>query len=459
MKPIFLLLAAALSCTVTARAASRPRFGGALRIETRASLSSLDTTSDANGLRSGLRDLILRNVCDRLVELNREGTPRASLAESWRSENGDRSWHFRLRAGVTLQNGVPLAPQIVGSALSQQNPTWHVHVAGSELAIESDTPIVDLPYALAEPRNSICIASDNGQWIGSGPFQLSAFQPDRYVELRVFEDAWRGRPFLDGVRIEMGKSLGDQATDLQLGRADVIEADPTHPAPAATITIVSRPMDLITLAFTPNHPAAGDANLREALARSIDRSSIYSVLLRRQGDAGSGFLPEWISGYAHVFSILPDLALARQLRNRSRNTSPLTLAYDGNDDLIRLIAERVALNARDAGIAIDPRPESPLFRSFNADVKLVRVRLESPDAAAALSGLADLFDVSSLSSAASAANLDALYSIENDALKNHSFIPIAQVLTGFSVKSSVHDAAVAPWAETDLGNWWIEDAR
>jgi len=460
MKPIFLLLVAALSGAATASAATRPHFGGTLRVEVRGSLSTFDITEDSNAARSLLRDLVLTAVCDRLVALNAKGEPQPSLAASWRSDRDGRSWFFTIRSGVLLHNGATFAPQMVVTAITAQNPDWHVRPNGKEVEIQSDAPLANILYELAEPHNSVCLAGEGGQWIGSGPFRIAGFQSGQTMELRAFDEAWQGRPFLDGVRIQMGKSFTDQAADLQLGRADLIENDATQAKPFGNTTVISTDaVDLVALVFTPNRPAATDVKVREALARSLDRDSIYSVLLRRQGEPNAALLPERLSGYAHLFNGLQDLALTRQLRNQAPSAVPLALSYDGNDDLARLIADRVSLNARDAGITLQPRAESPAFRSFNADVRLVRIRLESPEAGAALARIADVLNLSKLRKAQTAAGAEALYGVEGDALKDYLIVPIAHIPESYSVAPAVHDLTITRWGEIRLGNSWVEAAK
>lgn len=460
MKRICLLLAALFSAAELASAATRPHYGGTLRVEVRGTLSSFEIAADANSNRVLLRDLVLRNVCDRLVALDASRTPRPSLASSWRAEADGRTWHLPMRQGVVMQNGVALTPQIVVNALSAQNPNWRVEASSNEVLVQSNAPAPDMLYELAESRNSICIAGADGRWIGSGPFQIAEFAAGQSLELAAVEDTWQGRPFLDHVRIQMGRPLADELADFQLGRVEAIQRDAAQLQPVGgSATIFSRPIDLIALAFTPNHPPASDPKLREALARALDRNSIFSVLLRRQGEPSAALLPEWISGYAHLFSSAQDLAGAAQLRNQLKSNVPLSLAYDGSDELSALIAERISLNAREAGITLQARAESPMFRSFDADVKLIRVRIESPDPATALSGIGDALDTPELQQARSAASADRLYAIENAFLKNFSIIPVAYIPEAFSLGSSVHDGIIRGWGSIDLANWWMEPAK
>ena len=328
------------------------------------------------------------------------------------------------------------------------------------MVIQSDAAIPGILFQLAETHNSICLAGPDGRWIGSGSFQIADFRAGQSIDLQAFDDAWHGRPFLDRVRIQMGRSLADQVNDFQLARADAIESDPTQPRPTNSSTgMFSRPVEVIALVFTPNHPAASDQRIREALARSIDRNSIFNVLLRRQGEPSAALLPEWISGYAHLFNSAQDLGIAVRLRNQAAALSSLSLAYDGTDDLARLVAERVSVNARDAGITLQARPESPMFRSFDADVRLVRLRIESPDSSSALAALGDALDNRALEGAQSNSSADQLFAIENDALKDFSIIPIAHAPESFSIGPVVHDWMTGLAGSVDLGNLWMESLR
>ena len=460
MKRICLLLAAIISLTAAGYSATRPRYGGELRLEMRGSFSSFDIATDTNANRARVRDIVLRNVCDRLTTIDAAGIPQPSLATGWRVEADGRTWIFTLRDGVAMQNGTTMTPQVIAAVLNAQNPNWRFQITGKDLRIYADAPIPGMPFELARSLNSVCVAGADGRWIGSGPFQISDFRAGQYIELQAFDDSWQGRAFADRIRIQMARSLADQVNDFQLARADAIESDPTQPRPTNSSSgIFSRPIEVIALAFTPNHPAASDQRIREALDRSIDRNSIFTVLVRRQGEASAALLPEWISGYAHLFNSAQDLGSAVRLRNEAAALSTLTLVYDGTDDLARLIAERVSFNARDAGITLQLRPESPMFRSFDADVRLVRFRIESPDGASALAAIGDALDSPTLQRARSATNADQLFAIENDALKDFSIVPIAHVPESFSIAPAVHDWSLGIAGSIDLGNLWMEPPR
>src|SRR5690348_1763826 len=186
MKRICLLLAAITSLAALSLAATRPHYGGTLRLEMRGTFSSFDIAPDTNGNRSRVRDVVLRSVCDRLTALDATGTPQPSLATAWHLEGEGRTWLFTLRDGITMQNGTTMTLQTVIAALTAQDPGWHFQINGKDLRIATDAPIPGMPFELAESRNSICMVGTDGRWIGSGPFQVSDFRAGQYVELQAF---------------------------------------------------------------------------------------------------------------------------------------------------------------------------------------------------------------------------------------------------------------------------------
>jgi hypothetical protein len=98
------------------------------------------------------------------------------------------------------------------------------------------------------------------------------------------------------------------------------------------------------------------------------------VLLQRQGEVSGALLPQWLSGYAFLFPATADLGRARQLAAGARGIS-----LGVSDASARPIAERIALNARDAGLAV-----AVTTQPANADVVLVELRISSTDPLKAL---------------------------------------------------------------------------
>ena len=366
----------------SAWAETRPRYCGTLRVEMRAAPQSLDPA--AAGQDAGFAQIVPL-MFDTLVRLEASGRPVPSLAASWQQESEHR-WRITLRPGIRLADGNALGTAMVAQSLHESNPEWNVRAIGDAVVIESDQPLPDLPAVLALSRNAIVLRGE-GQPLGTGPFRVADFQPGRRLTLAALEEGWHERPFVDTVDIQFGRGTREQMLDLELGRSDLVEAAPDQLArvlQSGRRASASDPVELLALRFS--HSNVRDARVRQALALAIDRESIFNVLLQRHGEPAAGLLPNWITGYSFLFPATPQVARARQLRTEAHQAAALTLVYDAADPLARLVAERVALNAADAGITLKTLPSTQNVAV--PDVELVRVRLASTDPGVALAELA-----------------------------------------------------------------------
>ncbi len=355
------LLAAAslLFLAVPAGAASRPRYGGTLRVETQAAPRTLDPADPASDERlSGA-------VFEELTRLDARGRPQPALAVSWRSEQGGKRWYFRLRRDVKFHDGTPLTPETAASALSASATR-----EGIMMQLEHAEP--QFPAAIAHVARAVVLRSADGTLSGTGPFRIAQFDPGRRAVLRANEDHWEGRPFLDEISFALGRTGRNQMLALEVGKADLIELPPGEVRRAAQAHLKvwsSAPVVLFAAAFEPGR--AEDARLREAVALSIDRAAIHTVLLQKQGEPAGGLLPQWISGHAFLFPISRNLARARELAAMIPGAAQsLLIGYDPADPLCRIIAERVAVNARDGNIRM--QTAGPGTRP---DVRVVRFPL------------------------------------------------------------------------------------
>jgi ABC-type transport system substrate-binding protein len=219
--------------------------------------------------------------------------------------------------------------------------------------------------------------------IGTGPFRLATWEPGRRVVLQANEDYWDGRPYLDSIEIQLGRASRDELLDLELGKADVVELDPVeaHRVQQEGKRIwTSASVELLCLLFSPDRPAVQDRRIRQALADCIDRAAIQKVLLQNYGDVAGSILPQWRSGYAFLFPTAMNLDQARQLRAEVGPTAALKVGFESSDPLARQTAERVAVNARDAGITLQvvPLPDGWERKPETTDLRVERVRIDGP---------------------------------------------------------------------------------
>ena len=115
----------------------------------------------------------------------------------------------------------------------------------------------------------------------------------------------------------------------------------------------------------------------------------------------------------------------------------------------RSLAERLAVNARDAGLAVQVSPQNP-----RADVRLVEVRLRSLDPAQALAGLAAALGLAAPAVPA-APSPAALYESENKLLEGFRAIPLFQLPLLYGAARRVR--VYAPPPITRLGDWRFDN--
>src|SRR5260370_25642744 len=205
-----------------------------------------------------------------------------------------------------------------------------------------------------------------------------------------------GRPVVDKIELTLDAYPKEQANAIEFGQADLVELEASqvrHIAKRGVRISSSNPVDLFALRFDMARPAVQDTRFRETISATIDRASIADVVLQRQGVPAGSLLPNWLSGYAFLFSSGMDLARSKQLltatgRQFSRS-APLVLVYDSADTESRAVAERVAVNLKEAGIPVQlSRQIAGNATKLSAgDMPLVRQRIASPDIAVPLPSL------------------------------------------------------------------------
>ena len=444
---IWLAVSSTLFVALIANAETRPQYGGTLHVTMRAAPSSLDPADSAAPDSFAQRSLAAL-LFDTLVTVDESGHPRPALAESWQSSRGNQHWVFHLRHGVKFHDGSLLTAENAAASLRFANPSWNVSAEGDAVVIEREGGDSELLGELARPRNAIVKRDSDDKADGTGPFRVADWQPAKKVTLAANEDCWRGRPFLDGVEIEMGKSFRDQATAFELGKAELIEVaaeQARRVSQEGRRLASSAPIELVALVFAHEAASPDEKMLREALASSIDRGSIRSVLLQGAGQSTASLLPTWISGYGFVFPVDADLNKARQLRAQVRTIPAWSIGYDVGDPVARLVVERIALNARDAGLTLQPTS------SGSADLRLVQIPLSAPDAWIALEDLVTQTGLPGLKTKSGSA--EELYAAEQSALAADRVIPLFHLPATYAISSSVRN-----WAVRLDGAWDLADA-
>jgi peptide/nickel transport system substrate-binding protein len=446
MKRIAFLFLAVSSLCLNADAATRPHYGRTLRVSLLARPTSLEPIQSLAPTAPQLAELIF----DTLVSLDQQARPQPQLAISWSAEEGNRRWQINLRPGVMFHDGSPLTPEVVASSLRAANPSWQVSATGDSVQIVTDAPNDTLPAELSLARNAIVRRDSSGKILGTGPFRVNDFQPGRKLTLAANDDYWNARPFLDSIEIEFGISPRDQLIALELGKADLIEIAPEQIRRSTADgrrVVVSRPIDLFALVFTRDRQSVEEGRLRDALSYSLDRASMRSALLQGEGEVAGAILPVWIGGYEFLFPAKQDLARAQQIKSGLKQSSPWSLGYNANDPVARLMADRIVLNAHDAGLAVQVTPNQ------QTDLRLVRIPLVSLDSRLALRGAALAADIPA--PAPGGTTLDQNYQAERSLMESQRIIPLLHLPRAMGIGIVVRNWQRVPDASWDLDSIWL----
>src|SRR6266481_776725 len=469
--------------------AERPKYGGTLRVELRATSLTLDPREWRMGtVDSATNEKLAALVFDRLVTLDNYGRFQPQLMTEWSHDATFKRWQFTLRANVKLSDGSALSAAEVVAALQPLLPNGQqITASGNSVVIQSAIAMPDLLEELASGRLFVYRVQPDGTLMGTGPFFIAEASTDAHkssssasgtigtahLRFRTNEESWSGRPFLDGIDVTLGVPPLRQLFDLQLGKADLVELSPDMVRRAAQENLrvwASAPVTLYGVRFDDAQPAAADAKLREALALSLDRHTMANVLLQKQAEPAAALLPQWLSGYAFLLTVETNIERAKEIRaalppNAAAGPDAFRQRVDASGDMLKLLGERVAVNARQAAIPLQVVNRAAARGSSSASVT-------SNDAAPGLhlfawhySSLSSRVELESFVSAlnlgessgspVSSSDPEQLYAREKKLLDDRRVLPLVVLPEYVGLGPNVRDWMPARWGEWQLADIWL----
>ncbi len=439
----WLVISSLLLVGTMAQARTRPRYGGTLRIEVSGALW------DANGIARSL-------TTETLTRIDGQGRIEPWLAVRWESQNRDRRWVFVLRPGVSFHDGTPFNASAVSEMLNAcaTCPWKSVQASGETLVFDLESPSPLFPAQMAMQQFGISKPDGNGAPVGTGPMRVTEVTP-RSTTLQSFDNYWNGRIFVDRVEVTAGRTVRDQWLDLGIGKTDVadIPAEQLRRAQQERLRpLISRNDELIAVVMNTSSVTMQSTVLRQAIAESVDRISLLNFIFQRQGEVSAGLLPNWLSGYASLFSPTQNLAHARQLKTQVGTVPTLTFSYDASDPSLQLIAERIALSSREAGIALRTVPAPAHW-----DLTLVRIRLHSTNPSVALEDIVSTIGLEH--KVPDDSTPEALYQRERDLVGSYYIVPLLYVPRGFAATDRVHNWKLNKRGLPDFDEIWAEERK
>lgn len=243
---------------------------------------------------------------DRLVTLDDNGVPAPELATAWEANADATVWTFTLREGVTFHDGSTFDSADVAYTFAHiLDPATESRAARTLSLIKgTETPDpqtiifqlepghADFPLLLSSrpaaivPADSAATIATTG--IGTGPFKLTAFDPEGTTVFSTNDDYWRGAPGLAGVEMPAIADNEARTLALQAGQIDVLlQASPTAAElfmSDADYTVLSFPTGTwIGLSMRIDMAPFDDARVREAIRLVADRQAMVDLILNGAG--------------------------------------------------------------------------------------------------------------------------------------------------------------------------------
>ncbi len=260
------------------------------------------------------------------------------LASEFSSREGGKSFHFKLRENVRFHDGRRVTSRDVrysferllrnsgprraylsairgANAMIKEESTdlsGFKILSVSEFVVELTRPLSLLPAMLTQPCCSIVPEGSNrfsGSWrdgcVGTGPFRLLRFEPEKLLELEANRDYWRpGLPNSDGLVFAFGvppqeilsgfrNGYYTLAVDLLPSDVATLRRDPTLAAHYAEIPALST----YYLAMNTFTGPLADPALRRHLTESMDVSGLVRRSLGRSGIAAYSLIPPGLIGF------------------------------------------------------------------------------------------------------------------------------------------------------------------
>jgi len=251
--------------------------------------------------------------------------PKPEFAESWSHSADGLRWTFKIRPGMTWQDGTPATARDVAFTfnyiIKNKMSSFTGYTEGIEKVVATDdttavftcsqpkanmlgmwVPILpEHIWSKVDPKDAGTGYANTPPIIGSGPFQVIEWKKGSYLRLAANPNYWAGKPKVDEVIFETYQNADTMAQDMKSGSlggawgiapAQVKRLNGNGVTSMSYITIG---FDQLTFNCAPapaeGNPALRDPAFRKALNYAIDKQKIAAVAYSAQVSPATSFIP------------------------------------------------------------------------------------------------------------------------------------------------------------------------
>jgi peptide/nickel transport system substrate-binding protein len=360
--------------------AQTPRRGGTLRVSVDQAVSKLNPLLT----RVNPEYLVAELLYSGLTRLNVDMSAAPDLAESWSNAPDLLEWTFVLRKGLKFHDGSPctaadvvatfeaiLDPKTASPARQNVGPISKVTAKDDTTVVFTlSAPYADLPVTLAYTNAKIVpaaviksgLARLDREAIGTGPFKLVSFEPERLIVVQRNESFYDPqRPYVDRVEVVVYPDTTAEGSALIAGDTDLMSsAQPTEFSRltgAAGVKSLRVPSgQFCNVNFGCDQKPFNDVRVRQALALTIDRKAMVDFVTEGLGTPGNDTpMNPAYRFYSELPARQADLAKAKALLAEAGYANGLEATLIASDKPSTRTQLAVALKemAKPAGITIN----------------------------------------------------------------------------------------------------------
>jgi len=335
----FMIVAALLVASVAAAPALAQKPGGILRVHALDSPPSVSMHEEVDAVPARAMMGVFNNLVmfDQHVKQNNMQSIVPDLATGWSWSEDGTQLTLPLREGVKWHDGKPFAANDVkctwelltgkSSDKLRLNPrkSWYRNL--TEVTTNGD---YEVTFHLQRPQPAFIALLASGYSvvypchvppgdmrqhpIGTGPFKFVDFKPNERISLTRNQSYWKkGRPYLDGIEFTIIRDVSTANLAFVAAKVDWIAMtipllkDVKSRAPEAVCEVTPGGISR-NLIVNRDAPPFDNADMRRAMALSLDRKAFIDIISEGQGDVGGVMqpLPEGLWGMPQdVLRMLP----------------------------------------------------------------------------------------------------------------------------------------------------------
>jgi peptide/nickel transport system substrate-binding protein len=321
----WLAAAGGLLAALSAGAASAQKQGGVLKIYFFDSPASVSIHEETTAAGQGPPMGVFNNLVMYKQDVPQSGMQSIvpDLASEWSWDEDKTQLTFRLREGIKWHDGKPFTAKDVlctwdlltgkSSEKLRVNPrkAWYRNL--EEVTTNGD---FEVTFRLKRPQPAFIALLASGfspvypchvsprdmrsHPIGTGPFKFVEFKPNESIKVTKNLDYWKkGRPYLDGIEFQIIKNVSTGVLAFVSGKVDMtspyfiqvpVLKDVKNQSPEAICELVPVNVNRNVM-MNREAPPFNNADLRRAVALSLDRKAFVDTLTLGKGDVGGVMQP------------------------------------------------------------------------------------------------------------------------------------------------------------------------